>query len=146
VTDLNAFEPGTTIKFRHGLGMAEVVLNSSDHIADELVIDELDRVPPQGVRTEYHDEIEASEPPDDVVTIFNLYFEDGTEPATLRVPVFVGQEDYDGDDLRMVHYENGSWNDLNATVVDDAYFDGYHMVTLEGHANSTSLFAVVADE
>lgn len=149
VNDEVPFEPGTTVSFGYDLGRSignvDVVVNSTEHVGDEMTIDQLGYIPEYGVQSAAHDTVHAEQPPGEVVSAFNLYFDEGTEPVALRVPVFVGQEDYGREDLRMLHYDNGTWHDLNATVVEDEYWSGYHQVTLEGHANSTSLFVVVSD-
>jgi hypothetical protein len=150
VNDENGFEPGTTISFPYdqgfGIGRVKLVLNSTEHLGDEVTLDQLSHVPSTGVRTATGERIAAPTPDGEVVSLYNVYFDEGTtEPATLRVPVYVGQAEYGHENLSLVHYTNGSWTELNATVAADERFDGYHRLVLEGHADSTSLFAVVAD-
>lgn len=149
INDEKGYQEGTTISFPYdqgnSIGRVEVVLNSTEHLGDEMTMDQLERIPASGVRSKSGEVYYADEPPGEVLSLYNCYIDEGTEPTTLRVPVYMGRGDYDREDLKLLHYHDGAWHDLNATVVEDERFSGYHRLILEGDANSTSLFAVVAD-
>jgi len=144
VTDTNSFEDGTNVVFRHGLGMGEIVLHSYDHTSEELTVDRLDRIPDRTVPTREGESIRISDPPGEFVTAANVYFEEGNEPLTVRLPVEIGQDEYGPADLQVVHYHDGTWQELNTTIADQGRAYGYHQVTVEGHAQNASVFAVVA--
>jgi len=144
VTDTNSFEDGTNIVFRHGLGMGEIVLHSYEHTSEEMTIDRLDRIPDRTVPTRDGESIRVSDPPGEFVTAANVYFEDGNEPLTVRLPVEIGQAEYDPADLQVVHCHDGTWQELNTTIADQGRAYGYHQVVVEGHARNASVFAVVA--
>ena len=149
INDEKGYQEGTTISFPYdqgySIGRVEVVLNSTEHLGDEMTLDQLDRLPASGVQSTSGEVYYPAEPPGEVLSLYNCYIDEGTEPTTLRVPVYMGRIDYDREDLKLLHYRDGAWHDLNATVVADERFSGYHRLILEGDANSTSLFAVVAE-
>jgi hypothetical protein len=144
VTDTNSFEDGTNVPFRHGLGMGEIVLHSYEHTSEELTVDGLNRIPDRTVPMRDGESIRVSDPPGEFVTAANVYFEEGNEPLSVRLPVEIGQAEYGPADLQVVHYHDGTWQELNTTVVDQGRSYGYHQVTVEGHAQNASVFAVVA--